>query len=302
VPLLRTEKKTASAASERNRVIETYHAERDREGFGWPEGARIAVLLCSEYEPVYAVRHLKGGFTDHRHQAELRYEATSGLWRILKILDRYAVRSTFFVNGASAEKYPDSVEAIASRGHEIAAHSWIAEDHFSMTRDEEDEVIGRVVRVLEVVAGARPTGWLSPRAQISDNTIELLAKHGFLWHSDCYDDDMPYVLRVGGYPLVEVPRAVLTDDFALIGGHAAIQFGNHRNILQMWKDEFDVLYRESESEPRFYSISWHQCRLGRPALSQILDELLAYISGHAGVWFARGDEIARCFLKDRHVA
>jgi peptidoglycan/xylan/chitin deacetylase (PgdA/CDA1 family) len=267
---------------------------RLREGFSWPNGARLAVLLTSEYEPVYTIKELSGGHVDYRRESEMRYEATAGIWRVLRVLARHGVRSTFFVNGASAERYPESVQAIVSRGHEVAAHSWSSTDHFSLPYDAEDELIRRTTQTLESVAGVRPNGWLTPRAQMSANTMQLIVKHGYHWHSDFFDDDMPYVVDVDEKRLVEIPRSLLTDDYALIGPSSAAQFGPHRNALAMWLDEFDVLYQESATEPRLFSITWHQCRIGRPALSKLLDDLLTHIRKHDGVWFARGDEIARC--------
>jgi peptidoglycan/xylan/chitin deacetylase (PgdA/CDA1 family) len=228
--------------------------------------------------------------------AEMRYEATRGIWRILKVLARHGVPSTFFVNGATAQKYPESVQAIATQGHEVAAHSWSAADHFTMSKETEDELIGRVVESLEKASGTRPSGWLTPRAQISEHTIELIVKHGFTWHSDCFDDDLPYILQVDERRLVEVPRSTLTDDYAMMGNLTARPFGSHRDMLAVWMDEFDVLYRESEAEPRLLSINWHQCMLGRPAVSKVLDELLGHIKRHKGVWFARGCDIAKFWL------
>ena len=65
--------------------------------------------------------------------------------------------------------------------------------------------------------------------------------------------------------MVEVPRSTLTDDYAMMGNLTARPFGSHRDMLAVWIDEFDVLYREAETEPRLLSINWHQCMLGRPA-------------------------------------
>ena len=44
--------------------------------------------------------------------------------KILEILDKHNVKSTFFVVGTWAEKYPESLKKISDSGHEIAAHSY----------------------------------------------------------------------------------------------------------------------------------------------------------------------------------
>lgn len=256
----------------------------------------MAVVLSSEYEPVWAFKPLSGGFFNYRHTAEMRYEATRGLWRILSILERHGVPSTFFVNGASAQAYPESVRSICNQGHEVAAHSWDASDHFNLSYAEEDELIARSIDTLTSVTGLRPSGWLTPRAQISDNTPELLVKHGFVWHSDCFDDDLPYFLKIDGRVLVEVPRTTLTDDYAMMGNRIQEPHGDPRAMCALWKDEFDVLYRESAVEPRILSVNWHQCLVGRPAVSKALDDLIEHIKQHDGVWFARGCDVAQFWL------
>jgi peptidoglycan/xylan/chitin deacetylase (PgdA/CDA1 family) len=270
--------------------------ERSDGKFSWPGGARLAVALTAEYEPVYQLPPLPGGQPNYRQMAEMRYEATRGVWRILDLLDRHSAPATFFVNGGTAKEYPGSVKAIAAAGHEVAAHSWKAADHFTMSRDEEDKLIKDVVTALGEVAGKRPVGWLTPRAQVSEHTVDLIVKHGFIWHSDCFDDDLPYTVEVNGKPLIEVPRSTLTDDYAMIGLLTSRPFGSHRDMLDVWIDEFDVLYRESRKSARLLSINWHVCMLGRPAVSKVLDDFLTHVKKHDGVWFAKGQEIADFWL------
>jgi peptidoglycan/xylan/chitin deacetylase (PgdA/CDA1 family) len=270
--------------------------ERSDGSFDWPGGAKVAVVLTAEYEPVYQLPPLPGGQPNYRQMAEMRYEATRGIWRTLDVLQRNHAPATFFVNGGTAREYPDTVKAIAQGGHEVAAHSWKAADHFTMSKPDEDKLIGDVVAALTETAGTRPVGWLTPRAQVSEHTVELLAKHGFTWHSDCFDDDLPYVVNVGNKPLVEVPRSTLTDDYAMIGLLTSRPFGSHRDMLDVWIDEFDVLYAESRKGARLVSINWHVCMLGRPAVSKVLDDFLGHVKKHDGVWFAKGREIADFWL------
>jgi len=279
--------------------IDFDHIQRSDGNFTWPNGARLAVMLCSEYEPVYQLKPLPSGQPNYRQLSEIRYEATRGLARVLSLLAEHKSCCTFFVNGATAERFPESVQAIAEGGHEIGAHSWHAADHFSMTKEEEDAVMGRTVLALTKAARVRPKGWLTPRAQVSEHTIELVATHGFTWHSDCFDDDLPYAIEVEGKPLIEIPRSTLTDDYAMLGTLAARPFGSPRDMLDVWIDEFDVLYRESTGAARLFCVNWHHCMMGRPAISQVLDRLLTHVRRHEGLWFARGRDIAEFWLKQR---
>ncbi|MFX0007304.1 MAG: polysaccharide deacetylase family protein [Promethearchaeota archaeon] len=46
-----------------------------------------------------------------------------GLFKILKILDDFQIKSTFFCTGSVIEKQPQIVDLIEGKGHEIACHS-----------------------------------------------------------------------------------------------------------------------------------------------------------------------------------
>ena len=99
--------------------------------------------------------------------------------------------------------------------------------------------------------------------------------------------------------LTEVPRSTLTDDYAMLGNLAARPFGSPHDMLDVWIDEFDVLYRESKHAARMFSVNWHHCMMGRPAISKALDRLLTHVNKHEGLWFARGRVVAEFWLKHR---
>ncbi|KUG22963.1 polysaccharide deacetylase [hydrocarbon metagenome] len=44
--------------------------------------------------------------------------------QILELLDKYAVKATFFVSGVNALKYPEIIKEIISRGHTVGNHSF----------------------------------------------------------------------------------------------------------------------------------------------------------------------------------
>jgi allantoinase len=61
---------------------------------------------------------------------------------------------------------------------------------------------------------------------------------------------------------------------------------------------FDFLYHQEPNA--FINITLHGHFGGRPLISAVLDQMLRYITGHPGVWFARHDEIAR-WVNDRKI-
>ncbi|MDG2261587.1 MAG: polysaccharide deacetylase family protein, partial [Actinomycetota bacterium] len=52
----------------------------------------------------------------------------TGTHRLLEVMDRYDIRSTFLVPGHTALAYPNLIKDIVARGHELAYHGWMHED------------------------------------------------------------------------------------------------------------------------------------------------------------------------------
>ncbi len=44
--------------------------------------------------------------------------------QILEILDEYKIKATFFVVGVNAQNYPDTMESVIKKGHEIGNHTY----------------------------------------------------------------------------------------------------------------------------------------------------------------------------------
>jgi len=118
--------------------------------------------------------------------------------RILDLLSRHDIRTTFFIPGHTALAYPGLTREIRARGHEIGHHGWVHENPASFDREGEHEVFRRGLDALQEVAGVRPTGYRSPSVDFSPNTISILREFGIRYDSSCSGSDFePYYLRDG---------------------------------------------------------------------------------------------------------
>jgi hypothetical protein len=86
-------------------------------------------------------------------------------------------------------------------------------------------------------------------------------------------------------------------DCTMPGTLAARPFGSPCDMLDVWIDEFDVLYRERAGAARLFCVNRHHCMMGRPAISMVLDRL--WRTSPEGVWFARGRDIAEFWLQQQ---
>src|SRR5262245_41601271 len=82
-----------------------------------------------------------------------------GYPRLFALLERRALRASFFVEGWNGEHHPQAVREIALRGHELGMHGWVHERWSELAPDEEARLAERATRALERAAGVRPLGF-----------------------------------------------------------------------------------------------------------------------------------------------
>ncbi|TMK12813.1 MAG: DUF3473 domain-containing protein, partial [Actinobacteria bacterium] len=102
------------------------------------------------------------------------------------ILAAARVRSTFFVLGWVAERYPAVVQRIVDDGHEIASHTYLHRNLNQLTPDEIKEELGRSKDRLEQVAGSEVLGVRAPNFSVSDLVLDLVAEAGYRYDSSYF--------------------------------------------------------------------------------------------------------------------
>ena len=114
---------------------------------------------------------------------------------ILRILDRYHVKATFFLVGSRAEQYPGLVREIAVRGHAIGNHSF-THPH-DITADSPAGIaseIGRCGQEIERLTGRRPRLFRPPMGAVSDAVLKAAGDEGYrtiLWTVSADHHDAP---------------------------------------------------------------------------------------------------------------
>ncbi len=259
----------------------------------WPGGARAAAAFTFDVDAESAVLWGSPGTADRMsvisHQA---YGPLVGVPRLLDLLERHGIRSTFFVPGYTAHRYPDVVRRLVDAGHEIAHHGYLHEQPTALTEAEEIEAIDRGLAALREVAGVRPTGYRAPMWDLSWRTPTLLAERGFLYDSSLMDADTPYELAVGDTSLVEIPIQWALDDWEQycflpdLTGSGLIE--TPAKAVELWRTEFLAL-REAGG---CWALTNHPFLSGRPSRAAALSELMAEVVACGDVWVAPLGDIA----------
>ena len=245
-----------------------------------------------------------------------------GSIRLLDMFDKYKLKTTWFIPGHSVETFPEQMKEVARRGHEIGMHGYSHENPIAMTRAQETAVLDRSLALITELAGKRPTGYVAPWWEFSPVTNELLLERGIKYdHSLMHNDFHPYYVRVGDSwtkidyskhpdhwmkplvrgketPLVEIPANWYLDDLPPMmfikkspNSHG---FVNPRDIEQMWRDQFDWVYREHDYA--VFTMTIHPDVSGRPQVLMMHERLIEYINSHEGVQWCTFDQIADDFI------
>ncbi len=260
----------------------------------WPGKARSAVSFSFDVDAESAILFADPSSADRMsvmtHQA---YGPVTGVPKLLNLLARHQVTSTFFVPGYTALRYPDMVRAIVEAGHEVAHHGFLHETLIGVNRETEAGYLDRGLDALEQVAGVRPVGYRAPMWELNWHSPELLLDREFLYDSSLMDADLPYELAVGGRSLVEIPIHWGLDDWEQycylpdITGSGLIE--SPSKALEMWTLELDAV----RAEGGCFVLTNHPFLTGRPSRAAALEELVERATDAEDVWCAPLGEIAR---------
>ena len=244
--------------------------------------------------------------------------------RLLKLFDRLGIKTTWFIPGHSIETFPDEMQAVADAGHEIGIHGYTHENPIAMTREQETAILDKCIDLVSKLSGKRPTGYVAPWWEFSPVTNELLLERGIKYdHSLMHNDFHPYYVRVGdswtkidyskhpstwmtplkrGKPsgLIEIPANWYLDDLPPMmfikkspNSHG---FVNPRHLEEIWRDQFDWVYREMDYAA--FTIAIHPDVSGRPQVLLMLERVIEYISSHTGVEWVTFEQIADDFVRN----
>jgi peptidoglycan/xylan/chitin deacetylase (PgdA/CDA1 family) len=246
-----------------------------------------------------------------------------GTPRLLELFRRHDLRTTWFIPGHSIETFPEQTRMVVEAGHEVGIHGYSHENPIAMTREQEEAVLRRCIGLVEEVSGKRPTGYVAPWWEFSQVTNELLLANGIKYdHSLMHRDFEPYYVRVGDSwtkidysqpaetwmkplvrggetDLVEIPANWYLDDLPpmmfIKGAPNSHGFVSPRHLEEMWRDEFDWVYRENDYA--VFTMTIHPDVSGRPQVLLMLERLIQHINSHEGVRWATFDEIADDFVR-----
>jgi peptidoglycan-N-acetylglucosamine deacetylase len=227
--------------------------------------------------------------------------------RILELLRRHEIRTSWCVPGHTALAYPDLVRRILDDGHEIVHHGWVHENPAAFDEAGERRVLERGLEALERAGAPRPRGYRSPAWDLSARSVDLLLEYGFEFDSSCMGSDFfPYYLRRGDRwsldepyvfgepsPLVELPVTWGLDDFPpfefILGHNTGLSAPSA--VEEVWRGDFDWAWANCPGG--LFDLTLHPQVIGRGHRMLLLERLLRHFESREGVVFEPLGDYAR---------
>lgn len=221
--------------------------------------------------------------------------------RILDLLRKYAIPTSWYVPGHTLETYPDQCKRIFDAGHEIGHHGWTHRPPASLSREEEEAELVRANDCIKRLTGRTARGYRSPSWDLSQHSVDLLLKHGFVYDSSMMGDDYtPYRVRNGdiidlGKPavfgpatsLIEMPISWSLDDyphFEFIRTPDWILPGNMNanHVLDNWINDF--VYLRDHLDWGVITYTFHPFVIGRGHRMLVLEKLIQELKDGGAVF------------------
>lgn len=142
--------------------------------------------------PIYSVA------TDEKKIA-ISFDAAWGneqTQELIDILARYNVKTTFFVVGDWAEKFPESVKALHDAGHEVCNHSNTHPHMPMLSRSQQTEELLSCNDKIAKITGETPTLFRPPYGDYSNEVLDCAKNCGMQtiqWDVDSLDWKDPTV-------------------------------------------------------------------------------------------------------------
>jgi peptidoglycan-N-acetylglucosamine deacetylase len=235
--------------------------------------------------------------------------------RILDLLARRHLPSTWFIPGHTIETYPDVCREVVSAGPEVALHGYAHENVGMLDERQEREIFRRAYDIAGSLIGAPPKGYRAPAWDLSPYTLDILLELGLVYDSSLMShdyalfycrkgDEIPpdQPMRFGQQTrLVEIPVSWSLDDYPhfeyvrtpnmLMPGLRPVEA-----VFTNWRD--DIVYMLRDFTDGVAVLTFHPQVIGRGhrllGLERFVDELVGM-----GITFERMDHVAEEFVNGR---
>ena len=204
--------------------------------------------------------------------------------KLLDMFDRAGIKSTHFILGWIADRYPNLIKEIDRRGHEVACHGYSHQLIYTQTPDIFREETIRSKKLLEDIISKPVQGYRAASYSITKKSLwalDILVEAGFIYDSSIFpvrhdnygipgSPTEPYLLQTpNGASLAEYPLST----YNIFGQTIPVAGGGYFRLYPYWLSRFFYQRINSKKNPFvFYLHPWEvdpgQPRIKTNALSR----------------------------------
>lgn len=169
---------------------------------------------------------------------------------VVRFLDHYNIKATFFVTCDVIEKFPSMIKKL-SKKHEIACHGYRHDNLTKMDINTVTEELSKTKKVFDEKLNIDPIGFRTPFFSVNEKILEVLSRTGYKYDSSIVPGFLPgrysnlnteakpyYILK----NLIEIPISrigiiPLGTTWLQFFGYTFFNF-----LFQMHKSEQPVMY------------------------------------------------------------
>lgn len=204
-----------------------------------PEVVSAFSVDVEDYFHVEAFRHV----VDPADWDSMEQRVEPNTRRLLRLLDDFGVKGTFFVLGWVAERRPGLVSDIHAAGHELAIHGYDHRPITAMTPAGFREDLRRAKGVVEDIVGQAVLGYRAPTYSVVRDTMwamDVMVEEGLAYDSSVFPivhdrygipdaDRYPWTEHRDGKRLIEFPISTVR----LLGRNLPFVGGGYLRLLPM---------------------------------------------------------------------
>lgn len=137
--------------------------------------AEVSSTYGSRELPIYSVK------TEEKKIA-ISFDAAWGAEdfnTIMEILDKHEVKTTFFMTGEWVEKYPECVNVLVQKGHDLGNHSASHPDMTKLSKEKQREEILKVHQQVKELTGYEMELFRPPYGAYNNEVIRTCYEVGY---------------------------------------------------------------------------------------------------------------------------
>lgn len=139
----------------------------------------MTALVCFTMDNLGDAADLHRGVIQAPRPPGQRPAFEQGYPALLDMFTRFGISITHFVEGWSAETYPEEIERVLSLGHSVGMHGWQHENWAELGEGRAAELAEQATDAIRRAGGVAPAAFRAPGGSRTVSSTEVLCRLGY---------------------------------------------------------------------------------------------------------------------------